>query len=122
MSRTDRRRRHGMVLLEVIVALTILAVGAIAMVTLGSASLHAVARADAADRDMRRANALFEAVALWPRTDLDRHLGDRPEGPWLLRVDRPLPTLYVVTLADTASGHLVLETSLYRAEVTDAAP
>jgi type II secretory pathway pseudopilin PulG len=122
MLRTESRNRGGLVLLEVIIALTILAVGAASIVTLAAASLGAVAHAQEADRDMRRANALFEAVALWPRADLDRHLGDRPEGAWRLRVDRPMPTLYLVTLIDTASAQRVLETSLYRAETDNAAP
>ncbi len=118
----NRRCRRGLVLLEVIIALTILAVGATAVVALASESLRAISRAGIAEMNMRRANALMEAVALWPREDLDRHLGDRPEGPWRLRVDRPVPTLYVVGLVDTASGRVLLQTSLYRAEGIDDAP
>ena len=117
-----RRRRRGLVLLEVIIALTILAVGATSMIALASASLDAVRRTDASERDLRRANALMEAVSLWPREDLDRHLGDRAEGAWRLRIDRPVETLYVVSLADSASGRVLFETSLYRAEGAHGAP
>jgi type II secretory pathway pseudopilin PulG len=109
-----------MVLLEVIVALTILAVGATTIVALAASSLDAVSRAEAADAETRHASALLEAVSLWPRADLDRHLGDRPEGPWDLRIDRPSPTLYTVALSDTAIHVLLVRTSLYRAEVPDA--
>jgi type II secretory pathway pseudopilin PulG len=108
--------RRGMALLEAIVALTILAVGATTMVALAAASLGAVSRANDADAETRRADALLEAVSLWPRADLDRHLGDRMEGPWDLRVDRPSPTLYVVALRDTTNHAVLLSTSLYRAE------
>ncbi|MGH7648291.1 MAG: hypothetical protein ACREND_09250 [Gemmatimonadaceae bacterium] len=108
-------RRTGMVLLEVIVGLTILAVSATTMVALADASLRAVARAQAADDAVARADDFFQAVALWPRADLDRHLGDRAEGAWQMRVDRPSRTLYTVTLYDSA-GRALLHTSLFRAE------
>ena len=91
MPRTNHRRRslqrRGMVLLEVIVGLTILAVSATTMVELAGESLQAVARANDADAEVHRADAFLQAVALWPRADLDRHLGDRLEGPWTMRVD-----------------------------------
>lgn len=112
--------RRGMVLLEAIVALTILAVGATTMVALAASSLDAVSRANDADAETRRASALLEAVSLWPRADLDRHLGDRAEGPWDLRIDRPSPTLYMVVLRDTTNHAVLLATSLYRAEAPDA--
>lgn len=72
---------------------------------------------------MRRASAFLDAVVLWPREDLDRHLGERPEGPWVLRVDRPAPTLYAVTLlagpddSTATAGTLLLATSLFRPAV-----
>lgn len=111
-----------MVLLEVLVAMTILAVGGAAIVSLASASLDAVSRATAAERDATQASAFLDAVALWPRADLDRHLGIRAEGAWHLVVERPLPTLYQVTLTDSAHDHDILTTSLYRPEEAYAAP
>lgn len=105
-----------MVLVEVLAGLTILAVGATTMVALAAASLEAVSRADDADAGMRRADALLQAVALWPRADLDRHLGNRSEGAWRMRVERPATTLYSVTLTDTLTGRVMLHTSLFRAE------
>ena len=113
-------RRCGMVLLEAIVALTILAISATTMVSLAASSLGAVSRAARLGNETRRASALLDAISLWPRADLDRHLGDRPEGPWALRVDRPMPTLYVIALRDTASGALLLATSLYRPQAPNA--
>ncbi len=120
MRPSEASKRRGMVLLEVIVALTILSVGVTAIVALAASSLNAVSRAEAADAETRKASALLEAVALWPRADLDRHLGDRAEGPWDLRIDRPAPTLYTVALRDTANHALLLATSLYRAEAPGA--
>ena len=112
--------RRGAVLLEAIVALTILAVAGAAVVALASDSARAVARAAAADETTQRASAFLDAVALWPREDLDRHLGARPEGEWRLIVERPTPTLYTVTLADSSASRSILRTILYRAEVKNA--
>ena len=75
-----------------------------------------------AEGAMRAANALFDAVSLWSRDDLDRHLGNRPQGAWLMRVDRPAPTLYVATLTDTATHVELLRTSLFRPETPHVAP
>ena len=121
MTRRGKARR-GVILLEVMVALTLLSLGAIAFVSLASESLDAVARAEAADRATARASAFLDAVSLWPRADLDRHLGDRAEGPWRLRIERPLPTLYTVVLTDTTTGAVLLTTALYRAEAANATP
>jgi prepilin-type N-terminal cleavage/methylation domain-containing protein len=114
--------RCGMTLLEVLVALAILGTAGLATVTLATESWRAVRAAREADRSFREASAFFDAVALWPREDLDRHLGDRAQGPWGMRVDRPLPTLYVVTLVDTAGGMTLLSTSLFRPEPRHATP
>ena len=115
------RARRGVVLLEALVALVIVATAVTAGVTLAAEATRAVDRVRARDAAVRRASAFLEAVALWPRPDLDRHLGDRPEGDWTLRVDRPMPTLYIVTLlpvdtvvaASDPAGPLLV-TSLYR--------
>jgi hypothetical protein len=110
------------VLLEVIVALTILATGGATMIALSSQSIDSLRRARAAERETERASEFFEAIALWPRSDLDRHLGDRQQGPWRLTVKRPLPTLYTVMLTDSTGGRTLLTTALYRAEVDRATP
>lgn len=110
---TRPNARRGLVLLEVIVGLTILAVSAATMVALAAASLRAVARAVAANDDVVRADDFLQAVALWPRADLDRHLGDRAEGEWQMRIERVNSNLYTVDLYDSAARP-VLHTSLFR--------
>ena len=112
--------RAGAVLLEVIVALTILVTAGATLIVLASESTRAVRRARAVDVEMREANALFEAVALWPRADLDRHLGERAQGRWRMRVDRPTPTVYVVTLTGSARSTELLRTALFRPEPSNS--
>lgn len=110
------RRRAGAVLLEAIIAMAILGIAGAAAAELVVQSSAAIASAERADREMRQASAFLADVALWPREDLDRHLGSRAEGAWRLRIDRPWPTLYTATLTDSTSGALLVSTALYRPE------
>ncbi len=105
--------RRGAVLLEVLVALTILSgVGA---ALLSSAWLwHRTAeRAREAEATLRSASAFVEAVTLWTRTELDQRLGDHAQGPWRLRIERPQPWLYQIALTDAAHNELI-RTALFR--------
>lgn len=118
----DRRARRGVVLLEVMIALVILATAGTAFVSMAAESERALVRARTVEKEMRAANAFMNAVALWPREDLDRHLGDRHQGHWIMRVDRPLEELYEVTLSDSSRRHVLIRTSLYRPGAPRATP
>lgn len=110
------RSRRGAVLLEAIIALAILSVAGMAAVTLVSQSADAVRRARLAEAEMREADRFFTAVSLWTREDLDRRLGDRPQGLWRLMIQRPSPTLYEVVLTDSARTREILSSALFRPE------
>ena len=120
--RAARLGESGAVLLEVVVAMALLAVAAIAAIAMAAEAGGAVARARAAEARMREASHLMEAVALWTRDDLDRRLGRRPQGPFVLALGRPAPELYTAALADTATGRVLLFTSLFRPDTADARP
>lgn len=122
MQRVRPHERRGIVLLEAIIAMTILAVAGAAVVALATDAARAVDRAQVADAATARASAFLDAIALWPREDLDRHLGTRNEGVWRLIVDRPTSTLYSVELADSTGTHVLLHTVLYRAGVAHDVP
>ena len=116
MSGAERAPRRGAALLEALVALTILATAGVSLIALALDSARTVERTRRSERELRAATRFMDAVALWPRADLDRHLGDRTEGAWNLRIDRPTPTLYVALLRDSAETHEILRTTLYRPE------
>jgi type II secretory pathway pseudopilin PulG len=116
-----RGGRAGAALLEAVIALLILGTACVSAVAMAATFSRTVAHARELDRSVRRASALLDAVSLWTRTDLDRRLGDREQGPWTMRIDRPAPTLYTVVLSDSAGTEL-LRTSLFRADTTRAAP
>jgi type II secretory pathway pseudopilin PulG len=115
-------RYSGAVLLEVLVALTILATAGAAIVAMAGELAGSIGRVRTADAETRSASAFLDAVALWTREDLDRRLGEHQQGPWRLRIDRPTPALYVVTLSDGTSGVELLSTALFRQPPADAAP
>lgn len=111
-----RTLRPGGILLEAMVALAVLATVGGTAAWMCSEAIRTVIRAHAAEDEIRNANRLLAAVSLWPREDLDRHLGDTRQGSWRMRVDRPLPNLYEVVLTDSATGRVVLGTALFREE------
>lgn len=111
MAFTDRR---GVVLLEALVALAVLGmVGGAAALSV-SESMRAVAHVHDTEAHLRDTARFLTAVSLWPRADLDRHLGTSRQGPWRLRIDRPSTTLYEVKLIDAATESVLLRTTLFR--------
>lgn len=111
---SSERRRAGVALLEALVALVILTVAGLSATLAVRQGFESVRRAEAADAEMRSASAFLDAVALWTRADLDQRLGNRSEGAWRLQIDRPVPTLYLVALADSTGDRELLRTALYR--------
>ena len=113
---TERRphARKGAVLLEAIVALTVLATVGGAAAWLAADSMHSVNRTHERENELRSAARFMTAVTLWTREDLDRHLGRRRQGPWMMEVVRSDPVVYAVSLTDTASGAVLLRTAFFR--------
>ncbi|HEU4557051.1 MAG TPA: hypothetical protein VFS20_04350 [Longimicrobium sp.] len=115
------RGKAGAALLEAVVALLILGTACVAASAMAAAFSRTVAAARELDRETREASAFLDAVSLWTRADLDRRLGERRQGAWRMRVDRPVSTLYTVVLADS-TGVELLRTSLFRADSTRDTP
>lgn len=111
-----KRRAHsvrGSVLLDTVVALAILGIAGSAVLLLASESLSSAHRMWARESEVRDAHRLLSAVSLWPREDLDRHLGDSRQGLLLLVIDRPRDGLYRVQVLDSLGADPVLDTWLW---------
>ena len=106
-------RSRGATLLEVLVALVVLATAGTGIVTAAHDSFGVVRHSRESGRELREASAFIDAVTLWTRTELDQRLGWRRQGRWWLRIDRPVPSLYVIVLVDADRRELI-RTSLYR--------
>jgi len=109
--------RRGVILLEVLAALTIFACAAVATMGLLAQSQQ---RAEANERMVTDEDRLLAAYSLLARADLDLRLGRRIVGPYVLEVQRPEPALYRVTIGDSTGTDLA--TLLYRPEATADAP
>jgi prepilin-type N-terminal cleavage/methylation domain-containing protein len=108
---------RGVALLEVLAALVILSIAALGFVDLVGAGTRAVATARARERELADEERLLSAYTLLTRGDLDRRLGRREVGPYMVEVQRPERTLYRVSLALKESpSHEDLVTVVYRPE------
>jgi len=117
-----RRARSGVVLLEVIVAMTILVIAGFSAVVWTRQLSETLEHTRDVTDEVVSASRYLDVIALWTRDDLDRHLGTRRQGPWLVRVDRPVPTVYGVALEDSLGRRVLLQTWLYRTEPVHATP
>jgi type II secretory pathway component PulJ len=109
---------RGAVLLETMVALTILASAGVAALVGVSEAARTLERARQGESRVRDASAYLNVLALWPREDLDRHLGERRQGPWSVYIERRGRSLYYITLSDTLTGATLLWTGVFRPEVS----
>ncbi|PYP25412.1 MAG: hypothetical protein DMD55_12570, partial [Gemmatimonadetes bacterium] len=80
--------------------------------------IRAAASDRARERELVDEERLITAYALLKRTDLDRRLGTRAAGPYLVTVQRPEPTLYRVAIARSEMAQAEdLVTVLYRGDI-----
>lgn len=110
----------GTTLIEVIVALVLLGMVGLAGVELTRTAGDAIRLVGTSEDTMRHADNFLNAVSLWSRTELDQRLGERAQGPWRQEIQRATPTLYLVTLRDSAGSGIVLSTALFREEMRNA--
>lgn len=114
--------RSGVVLLEALIALTLVSVGAIATLSLSRADAESAARLLERSREIHAASDFLESVSLWTRGEFDARLGTRQQGPYLLRILRPQPTVYTLELLDDAHERRLLVTAVFRPEDSRAVP
>ena len=111
------RSECGAMLLEAIVALTVLSLAGAGALALAAAALRA--ERDMAGREAVNlaADRVLAASALLTRTDLDRRLGRRSVGEFTVEVQRPEPALYRIAIAESRSPDIeLLVTVIYRPE------
>ncbi|HEU5260774.1 MAG TPA: hypothetical protein VFU41_05025 [Gemmatimonadales bacterium] len=99
MSRPDR----GVALLEVLVALAILAGAGMALVGLVGAGLRAEREARERERILAAEERLLTALTLLRGEELDRRIGRHLLGEFIVDVERPQRTLYRLALVQARS-------------------
>jgi hypothetical protein len=107
------------VLLEVLVALVVLATAGIALVELVSAGLRGEREARERERTLAAKERVLAALTLLNRNELDQRIGRRQIGEFIADVQRPERTLYRIALLQQQSPHMEdLVTVVYRREET----
>lgn len=111
------RNQAGAALFEVMVALVILIASGTAAMGAAQAALDAERRAAEREAELLAADRLLAALSLLNRSDLDRRLGVRVVGPWQVRILRPEPTVYRISLApESRPARAALVTLVHRPE------
>jgi len=111
---------RGVALLEVIAAVSILGIAGLGLVELVAAGTRAVAEGRARERELADQERLFAAYTLLARPDLDRRIGSRDVGPYVVTVQRPERTLYRIAIGRvTAPGVEDVVTVVHRAEARE---
>ena len=108
--------RAGSALIEVLVALVLLASAGTGLITLLGQTAHAMRRTLETERVTRRASAELDRFALADRAAL---LARTEGGPtalhgWVIDVHSVSPSLFDVRIAESATGITILRTTLYR--------
>ena len=115
------RAETGVVLLEVLVALVILATMGVALVGLVGAGMRGEQDARDRERMLAAEERLLAASTLLKRGELDQRIGRRPVGEFLVDIERPELTLYRIAVLDARSPQVEeLVTVVYRPEPSSA--
>jgi len=111
------RNERGVVLLEVLVAVVVLATAGIGLVELVGSGLQAERSARQRETTLATEERLLAALTLLNRKELDQRIGRREIGEFIVDVQRPERTLYRVALLQEQSPQVEdLVTVVYRAE------
>lgn len=111
------RNDRGVVLLEVLVALVVLATAGIALVETVGAGLRAERDARQREKVLGQEERLLSAHTLLNRSELDQRIGRREIGEFIVDVQRPERTLYRIAVIQEQSPQVEdLVTVVYRTE------
>ena len=112
-----RYPERGVALLEVLVALMILAASGLALAGLVSAGLTEELDARVRERTLAAEDRLLTALSLLKRPDFDRRLGRYPLGEFLVEIERPEQSLYRIALLQAVTPQVeAVVTVVYRSE------
>jgi type II secretory pathway component PulJ len=106
---------RGAALLEVIVALAILASAGVSTVALLGGATRAIGDARERERVLAAEERVLAAMTLLRRHELDQRIGRHEVGEFVVHVQRPERALYRLAIAETRSAHVEnLVTVVYR--------
>lgn len=102
------RSERGVLLLEALIALAILATAGVGLITLLAQATQTRAAVQAEERRVADASRLLTATTLLTQAELSQRIGSHRVGPYIVAVSRPAPTLYRVAIAGADSSGVEL--------------
>jgi type II secretory pathway pseudopilin PulG len=109
------RNKRGVALLEVLIAVVVLATAGIALVELVGAGLRGEREAQQREQTLAAEERVLAAMTLLNRTELDQRIGRRQIGEFIVDVQRPERTLFRIAVLQQQSAHVEdLVTVVYR--------
>ena len=111
------RNNCGVALLEVLIAVVVMATAGVALVELVGAGLRGERAARQREQTLAAEERVLAAMTLLNRDELDQRIGRRQIGEFIVDVRRPERTLYRIALLQQQSAHVEdLVTVVYRAQ------
>jgi hypothetical protein len=114
MRREGEEARMGVVLLECLVALSLLGVAIVSISPFLAGLMHTPHRTVVADETLVKGDQLLSAISLWSRHELDLRLGVRSQGPFFVGIHRVGEELYHVSISTDRAHAPLLSTRLWR--------
>jgi len=115
------RCRSGSALLEVMLAVVLLATSGTALITLLGQSAHSLRRVRQTELEAQRASDELGRFVTYDRTQILASVGQSVSRGWLVSVAQSAPELFEVVIADTITRAAILRTTVYRPAMSDVA-
>jgi Tfp pilus assembly protein PilV len=115
------RSRHGSTLIDVLLALVLLAIAGTALVALLGQTSHSIRDAVESERLARRASEQIAWLSTETRADLDSRLGRTNLRGWTLDVRAASSTLFDISLSLSDTSAPLLRTLFYRPDTDSSA-
>jgi Tfp pilus assembly protein PilV len=106
--------RQGSALIEVLVAIVVLAIGGTALITLLGQTSHSMRTTLESQRLALAASDEMNHVVVAPRSELLARIGRRVDRGWTVDVETISTNLISVSVAQSDTGTVLLHTVLYR--------
>ncbi|MEO7082999.1 MAG: hypothetical protein ABI442_07945 [Gemmatimonadaceae bacterium] len=112
--RAYRSARNGSVLIEVLVAIVLLAISGTSLITLLGQTSYSMTATLATEDTVRRAGEEMDRIALASRAELLARTGRIADRGWAVEIEPMSTSLFAVSVFEPDSTNVILRTTLYR--------
>lgn len=117
----DSPARRGSALLDVVVALVVLALGGTALIAVIGQTSHSIRSVRTTEREIRLASAELDRFVVYDRSSVLALLGTTTRGGWTISVAQVTNELFDVSVSGQSHGAW-LRTTIYRPDTSDVTP